>query len=299
MQLPLRPDVNASRDAAVTSLVRAAISTGLRHLSYDYAGPAKKWPNDRDVELILRAPSSPLTTTNTATLAHIAVSFLAALVPFSASAALIDRSLKLSFNGAASISMPTLTLPLADFVGQGKPIPVVQGTSASGVTLEPHKLPTSVVLTSEMMRSSNSEAIVRQILLGDVGPSLDAAMFSTAAAVADVRPPGLLNGITALTPAAAGATKAETLVTDVATLVNAVAPVAGNSEVVLIAAPPQATSLKIYTAVGAPSLLPFPVFMSSTLPAKRVIAVASQALVTAISVPEINGSKHAAMLRRY
>jgi hypothetical protein len=41
---------------------------------------------------------------------------------------------------SAAFSVPTLTMPLADFVGQGKPIPVAQGTSSSGVVLEPHKL---------------------------------------------------------------------------------------------------------------------------------------------------------------
>jgi hypothetical protein len=137
--IPIRPDVNASRAAAVTSLTRAAIATATRHLA-NFGGPGKSWPNDRDVELILRAPSSPATTVSNAALAHISTAFLAALVPVSAAAALISRSLQLSFDGAAAISVPTLTMPLADFVGQGKPIPVAQGTSSSGVVLEPHKL---------------------------------------------------------------------------------------------------------------------------------------------------------------
>jgi hypothetical protein len=135
--IPLRPDIHASRAAAVTSLIRACIATGMSRLSYDYAGPQKAWPHDRDLALILRSPSAPATTVNTAALAHVAFSFLAALVPFSAAAALVARSLQLSFDGAASISMPTLSLPLADFVGQGRPIPVAQGTPSDGVVLEP------------------------------------------------------------------------------------------------------------------------------------------------------------------
>jgi hypothetical protein len=196
----------------------------------------------------------------------------------------------LSFDGNAAIGLPSLTLPLADFVGQGKPIPVVMGASSTGVVLEPHKLATIIALSGEMMRNSNAEAIVRQILLGDVGPSLDAAMFSNAAAVTDVRPAGLLNSIAALTPSA-GTNKAEALVDDVAALATAVAPVAGNSPVCVIAAPAQSISLQM----RPPGAVPFPVFTSSTLPAKRVIAVAAQALVTAFGVPEIDASRTSAL----
>jgi hypothetical protein len=41
------------------------------------------------------------------------------------------------------------------------------------------------------------------VLLENVGPALDAAMFSDTAAVTEERPAGLLNGIAALTPTAA------------------------------------------------------------------------------------------------
>jgi hypothetical protein len=290
--IPLRPDRDATRAAAVASLTRAALSTGMRTLDRSYASHEKAWPHDRDIDLILRTAMTPTSTTNAAALTQIATAFLAALVPVSAAAALIARSLQLSFNGAASISMPTLTLPLADFVGQGKPIPVVQGTSAGGVTLEPHKLATIVALTGEMMRNSNAEAIVRAVLLDNVGPSLDAAMFSAAAAVPDVRPPGLLNGIAALTPTAAGPNQAELMVRDLAKLATAVAPVAGNSDVVLVAAPAQAVALRIYTWMGG---MPFPVMLSANLPAGRVIAVAARALVSAVDAPQIDASREAAV----
>jgi Phage capsid family len=285
----LRPDVGAVRAAAVTSLTRAAISTGMRSLDRNYAGHEKAWPGDRDVDLVLRAPMTPTSTTDAAALARVAYAFVASLVPVSAAAALIARSLQLNFDGAAAISVPSLALPLADFVGQDKPIPAVQGTSGA-ITLHPFKLATIVELTGEMMRNSNSEAVVRQVLADNVGPSLDAAMFSTAAAVVDVRPPGLLNGIAGLTPST-GTNKAEALVDDVAALATAVAPVAGNNSPIIIAAPAQAVALMM----RPPGAVPFPVFTSSTLPAKRVIAVAAQALVSAFSAPQIDASRSAAV----
>ena len=110
--------------------------------------------------------------------------------------------MQLTFNGAVAISIPSLTLPLVDFVAQGTPIPAIEGTSAA-INLEPYKMAVITSLSGEMLRGSNSEAIVRQVLLVNVGPALDAAMFSDTAAVTEERPPGLLNGIAALTPTAA------------------------------------------------------------------------------------------------
>ena len=110
--------------------------------------------------------------------------------------------MELTFNGAAAISIPSLTLPLVDFVAQGTPIPAIEGTSAA-INLEPYKMAVITSLSGEMLRGSNSEPIVRQVLLVNVGPALDAAMFSDTAAVTEERPAGLLNGIAALTPTAA------------------------------------------------------------------------------------------------
>jgi hypothetical protein len=287
--IPLRPDVGATARAAVTSLTRAAIATGLRYVS-PVGAEKKSWPGDRDVELVLRAPSAPATTVNSAALAHISTAFLSALVPFSAAAALVARSLQLTFDGNATISLPTLTLPLADFVQEGKPIPVAMGSSSAGVVLSPFKIAVLVTLTSEMLRYTAAETIVQRILLDNTGPSLDAAMFSAAAAVADVRPAGLLNGVSALTPSAS-TTKSEAMADDVCALAAAVGPVSGNAAPVLIAPPAQATALQM----RSPSPAPFPVLVSSSLPPKRLICVAAPALVTAFGVPEITGSKSSAL----
>ena len=67
------------------------------------------FPEDRDVELVLRAPVSPSSTTSNA-LAAIGVPFIRALAPVSAAAQVIDKSLKLSFDNGDS-RRPTLTPP--------------------------------------------------------------------------------------------------------------------------------------------------------------------------------------------
>jgi hypothetical protein len=129
-----------------------------------------------------------------------------------------------------------------------------------------------------MMRNTNAEALVRAALLANVGPSLDAAMFSNAAGVPGVSPPGILNGVTALT---AGSTMVE----DIGALAEALAPVAGNGQLVLIAAIKQFVALQM-----SPNGPPFPTFASSVLPAGEVVAVASQALATIVSAPIIEAS---------
>jgi HK97 family phage major capsid protein len=167
--IPLRPDVGAMRAAAAASITRASIATGLRTLDRGYAGHEKAWPHDRDVDLLLRAAMTPTSTTSASALIRVAYAFVDSLIPVSAAAALISRSLQLTFDGAASISIPNLTLPLADFVGQSAPIPVVQGNSTGTISLEPHKLATIVPLSGEMMRNSNAEAIVRAVLMDNIG----------------------------------------------------------------------------------------------------------------------------------
>jgi hypothetical protein len=105
----------------------------------------------------------------------------------------------LSFDGAAQISVPGIALPTTVFITEGQPIPAVTAPTNSGATLVPYKLATITSLTGEMLRNSNAESLVRQVLLESVGPAVDKVIFGTAAAGA--APPGLLNGIAALTPA--------------------------------------------------------------------------------------------------
>jgi hypothetical protein len=180
-------------------------------------------------------------------LGTVATAFLSALVPMSAAAALIERGLSLSFDGAATIGVPNIAPPSAAFVAEGLPAPVQQAsTSSAGASLVPHKLTSIVVLTDELVRSSNAEALMRQILLEAVGPALDSVLFSTAAATAD-HPAGLRYNIAGLTPATAG-TKSEIIASDLQALAASVAPVAGNSPVVIIASPDAAVALKLRLA---------------------------------------------------
>jgi hypothetical protein len=110
------------------------------------------------------------------------------------------------------------------------------------------------------------------------GPSLDSALFSNAAGVADERPPGLLNGTTPLTPAAAGA-KESALVDDLAALATAISVVAGNGGIAVIAAPAQSVAIALRLAQP----VPYALLTSASLPARTVIAIALNAVVSAMA----------------
>jgi Phage capsid family len=248
----------------------------------------------RNADLILRAAVSPTALSTAGPLAQVSVAFLATLVPVSAGADLLSRGIGLNFSGKASINVPGIQVPTADFVAEGAPIPVVQETTSAGPTLTPHKIAVITTLTHEMMTNPNAETLIRQALIESSGPALDKQLFSATAAGTD-RPAGLLNGIAALTPAAAGGqSKGEVLVDDVQQLATAVAPVAGNGDIVLVASPDAATALRL----RLPVTVQWPVLVSSSLPARTVIAVAANAIVSAVEgAPMIDASGHTELVR--
>jgi hypothetical protein len=280
--IPLRPDPGALRDAAMLSVTRACL--GLARTARA-RGTRNEWPEDRNAELLTRAASSPTTLAGTQALAQFSWQFVESLVPVSAAAAVLARSLRLSFDGAAQINVPALTLPYAGWVGEGAPIAVDQGTSSPGAVVTPSKLAVIFTLTRETVDHSNAEMMTRMVLTENVAPTLDATMFSTTAAVPNIQPGGILAGITALT-ASTGPTPLDAMVADIASLAAAVAPVGGGSPPLLIASPKQTAALTL----RAPRDM-WPVLMSTALPAGTVIALVPGAIVSVVEAPNIEASR--------
>jgi hypothetical protein len=249
-------------DRTIRSLVRAAIATGVAKLDSNIrpaAYAARQWPNDRTVEHLIRGAVSPLSTSS-APPATVTAAFLTTLIPVSAGADLLARGLGLNFNGAVQVNVPAIAVPVCDFVGELAPFPVQSAPTTPGATLSPHKLGVITNLTAEMMQSSNAEAMTRAVLIESTGPAVDKVLFSANAAAAD-RPAGLLNGIAGLTPAAAGA-KDQAIVDDLQALATAVAPVAGNGNIALVAAPAQAVAI----ALRSPRQITWPLLTSASRP---------------------------------
>jgi hypothetical protein len=293
--IPLKPDFQASQANAVSALTRAVIAIASNRLDQtvaasDYARAT--WGSNRTVESILRAASSAATTTTTGwatELSHITTAFLASLVPQSAGADLLGRALQLRFDGNRTINLPSISQGQATFVGELKPIPVAQFLTASGVTLQPHKLALISVLTREMIEASNAEPIIRTALSEAASLGLDAALFSANAATPDA-PAGLLNGITPITASTASPVT-DAMTADLAALAGAIARVAG-SNIIFVTAPEQAIPIMFWSPE-----FPIPVLTSKALPKGTIIAVSSNALVSGYDpVPEIIASKQAELM---
>ena len=105
VEIPLRPSPEAIAESAVSSVVRAVIASAHRSL---HANADAEFADDRGANLILKSPVSPTSRADATVLATIAVSFISSLTGVSAEpAALIARSLKLTFDHAASVSSRT------------------------------------------------------------------------------------------------------------------------------------------------------------------------------------------------
>jgi hypothetical protein len=282
----LRPAPDAVFAQALRSLSRAALVTARRVHEPSARNP---WRDDADVELVMRGAVSPTSTTNAAALATVKLALLAALQPVSAAAQVIAKSMGLSFDGALTIGIPSLSLPNARWVAEGAPIPVAQGISTAGSRIYPYKLGIIVSMTREMIESSSAESITRQLLVESTGPVLDQALFSASAGVAGLHPPGLLFNIPPLT--ASTGSGFDAMLQDVGSLVQAVAPVSGAGQPLIVAAPKQAT------AIGMAARDPLTTVLSSAaLPVGTVVAVVPQALVSVVETPRLDASSEAGSL---
>jgi hypothetical protein len=272
---PFRPDPVARREDTLSSIAKACL-----HLVRSQDNQGKRQKLDEVGELLTRAAVSPTKISDASGLAQLTYRFVEALVPTSASAAVISKSLQLSFDGAASINIPGLSLPHAAWISEGAPIPVQQGTSSTSATLTPFKLAVIVAVSNELLIHSNAEAVIRMLLLENLGPTLDALLFSATAGVAGQAPAGILNGISALP--ASSSSGIDALVADIGAITNALAPYACGSAPVLIAAPSQFVSLQMH-----PVSTVWDTYMSQAVPDKTVIGLVPSALATSVEAPRI------------
>lgn len=270
------------------SIVRAAVAHGCARI--DKSQPpelhaANRWPNDNDVQLVLRAASPPADMTSAAALVQVVLAILPLLRSFSGAAALFADALKVPL-GRGAVVVPNIGAVAVGFVADGAPKPVLQGVSTSS-RLDPHKIAGITALSSELYQQGAIEPLMRQMLGESAGPALDAVVFSNQAATA-AHPAGLLNGITPITATAAGS---EAFLGDIEALGTAVGPVAGAGRIKFIVSPGKAASAQ-YRIFG---INPEDWIPSSAVPAGTIIAVATNAVVSAMGAPEFESSVEATL----
>jgi len=230
--------------------------------------------------------------------------FLDTLKDVSVAAALASRSTRLNFGGFNSITVPrrnplgaTLTEPA--WVGEAGAIPLTQFSFGSA-TINRYKLAAITTMTREIAERSTPaiEGLVRDALSEAYAQVLDAALLSTGAAVAGVRPAGLLQGVTATVGTAGGNDTA--VITDIKNLLAKFATNKVGSRPVLIMNSSNRVAVSLMQSpmaeflfrdeLAAGRLLGLDIISSMHVPAGRLILVDAAALATAFDAPTFDVS---------
>ncbi|MCK1679406.1 hypothetical protein IVA87_08020 [Bradyrhizobium sp. 147] len=257
----------------------------------DFADRNARSAGDIDVSLLLKAATSPATTSSSnwaGSLASTAVAdFIGSLGPLSAAARLIAAGVTASLDGLATVEIPRRQggKPSGDvaWVAEGGAIPVRQYVFDS-VTLGPtRKLPILTAISREA--AASGEDAIGMLVREDTAASLDASVLSAASADAS-RPAGILAGLTAI-PAANLTDDSATMIADLEAIGGAIADAGGSGDVVYIMAPRQALSakLRLGTSRGVT------VWPSAGLPSGTVVGVQPDAFVSGFgATPRITAS---------
>jgi hypothetical protein len=243
------------------------------------------------LEILRRSASAPAMTTVTGwakELAGIAIyDLIQSITTISASAEIIGRGLRLSMDSIAELRVPGRTLTAAAagmWVQEGGPAPARQLSFTNAAILHPRKLSVIMAYSREQAESSNIENIVRATLGEAAGLALDAKMFSADAGTA-AAPAGLFAGVAPLTATAGGGQVA--MEGDLKNLFTALAAQGAGKTAVVIAAQPQAVTLKM--TVGPK--FDYPIVESTGLAAGTVAAIEIASFVSGFSpVPEFRVS---------
>jgi hypothetical protein len=183
----------------------------------------------------------------------------------------------------------TATQPQPGFIPEGGPAPLAQ-FSLAAITVGPaKKILILSALTGELANATadTAQAIIGRVLEDATAKSLDAALFSSAAADA-TRPAGLLNGLSPITATPAGGQADHQMITDVANLAGAISDAGISAEgAVLIANPREAIKLRMLTTANFTNA----VLGTPQVAAGTVIAVAPDGLMVGYSgAPEVESS---------
>jgi hypothetical protein len=248
------------------------------------------FPTERVAPLLLQRAASAPAMTNIAgwaqELAGTAVQAFIRTLQDSAGATLLNAGVQVDLTGRGKINLPRVSVGgTAAWIGEGSPIPVVQGTTTSP-SLSPHKIGMIESLTRESFEHSQPAGAESwmQIVLQDMAKAaLDTSLFSSAAGSA-TRPPGIVAGITPLT--ASTATGIVAVTEDFRALVDAIVAAGGGGEILFFCSPGR--------ALAAKSLMPAiagQVFGSAQIPSAELFAVCPGAFVSAFGPnPEIAAS---------
>lgn len=283
---------------SVRSLVRACVCVGIGVL--DRSPPlkvlAKEWAHDEGARWFLsRSASVPADMSNAPALVQtIMPDFVSTLATASAAAQIFKEGLLLKFDRAGRITVPTLlgNPSYAAFIAESGAIPVVQGLIEPLVTLTPRKIAAIIVLSAEMLKSSNAEAIMRDQLIRSAGLELDTTLFDSNPGDA-TRPPGLRYNVPPLT-ASSVADPTTALLDDIETLHADLEAVSPKHPAMYVMSPTRALMAELRSPHGLDPLIIIGSWAFHNT--KIVTALAPEIIVSAFGDdPEILASRESAV----
>jgi Phage capsid family len=285
----LRPDYSYQPRAAdyLTRAVAAVAHEATFKQSTAVEFAREEW-GDHTTEVILRAATTQATITDpgwAGSLARAATGdFVASLAPISAGARLIAQGVRVPLDDYQQVNIPqrvgAIDPSAVGWVVEGKSVPVVQFALGSKALGPVRKLAGIPVVTRELAESSAAEEVIAQVLRENTAMSLDASLFSDAAATT-ARPAGLLNGVTPLTPTTGGDEAA--MLADLVALAKAIS--AATANLAIAANPAQANAIRLSRGTTFPPEVQ--VWSSIAIPTGTVIALDPAAFCSGFgSVPE-------------
>jgi hypothetical protein len=296
-------------------LAKMAIARGIAHYERQPldAVVAKLYPKDKQALAIAKTATNAADTTTAGWAAELVTTEIRTLLqvdlrPTSVAAGLALQGQLLNFQGAQSIVIPsysTRTTALGgSWVGENGVIPVKQGVISSQ-RLNRYKLAVITVLTRELLRAGNPEALnqLRAMMVQDTANMLDTSLLDAGAAVPGIRPAGLLAGVvigagSALGGAAAVAADLKTLYNGLLAAGVGIKPVLIVNSSTLFGLGLVATPLGEFTfraEVSTGRLLGFPLLSSPFVPAGTVIMVDAAYFASAFDTPDIDVSEQATL----
>ena len=260
------------------------------------------------MDFVQKSVVNPAMTTTTGWAAELVQSdvqgFLDTLRTVSVAAELASRSQRLSFGGYDSITIPMrnplgATLSEPAWVGEAGAIPLTQFSFGSA-RISRYKLAAITTFTKELAERSTPqiEGLLRDALTEAYAQVLDAALLSSAAAVAGVRPAGLLAGVTGV-PGTAGGGEAA-VIADMKAAITAMTNARLGARPVLIINTANRLSLSLMMnplgqrafadEIAAGRLLGVEVISSQHVPANMAILVDAATFATAFDTPTFDVS---------
>ena len=246
----------------------------------------ERYPGDDNVGMVIKAAVNPAITTTLAWAGELVGTAIADFLNQLPRSAIYPRISSIGprftfgVNGIIKVPARAATPKVnGSFVSEGQPIPV-RKMGLTSITLTPKKMAVISTYTREMAEHSTPsiESVIRQGMNDDTAEAIDTALIDNVAADA-IRPAGLLNGLTTLTPAATG-TQFEKMVADINTLMAPIAAARGGQSLAMLMNIAQINKMSwavapngtfVFTSVENGQVRNLTIVGSTTVPAARVI----------------------------